>query len=62
MKLFGITALPAVVTMPLLAFNPATDRGIVILCSSDRRNADITTAGLYKNNNLSYLVWNLLKG
>ncbi len=45
-----------------MAFNPATDRGIVILCSSDRRNADITTAGLYKNNNLSYLVWNLLKG
>jgi serine-type D-Ala-D-Ala carboxypeptidase/endopeptidase len=45
-----------------MAFNPATDRGIVILCNSDRRNADITTAGLYKNNNLSYLVWNLLKG
>ncbi len=44
-----------------MAFNPITDRGIVILCSSDRSNADITTAGLYKNNNISSLVWNLLK-
>jgi CubicO group peptidase (beta-lactamase class C family) len=45
-----------------MAFNPMTDRGIVILCSSARENVDITTAGLYKDNNLSYLVWNLLKG
>ena len=45
-----------------MAFNPITDRGIVILCSSDNRNADITLAGLHNDNNLSYLVWNLLKG
>jgi serine-type D-Ala-D-Ala carboxypeptidase/endopeptidase len=45
-----------------MAFNPVSDRGIVILCSSDTENADISTAGLYKSNNLSYLVWNLLKG
>jgi CubicO group peptidase (beta-lactamase class C family) len=45
-----------------MAFNPITDRGIVILCSSDNRNADITRAGLHNDNNLSYLVWNLLKG
>lgn len=45
-----------------MAFNPVTDRGIVILCSSDNRNADITLAGLHKNNNLSSLVWDLLKG
>lgn len=45
-----------------MAFNPVSDRGIVILCSSDLENADISTAGLYKANNLSYLVWNLLKG
>jgi CubicO group peptidase (beta-lactamase class C family) len=45
-----------------MAFNPITDRGIVILCSSDKRDADITLAGLHNDNNLSYLVWNLLKG
>jgi serine-type D-Ala-D-Ala carboxypeptidase/endopeptidase len=45
-----------------MAFNPISDRGIVILCSTDKRDADITEAGLYKDNNLSYLVWNLLKG
>ena len=45
-----------------MAFNPMTERGIVILCSSHTSNADISTAGLYKSNNLSSLVWNLLKG
>ena len=45
-----------------MAFNPITDRGIVILCSADKRDADITLAGLHNDNNLSYLVWNLLKG
>lgn len=45
-----------------MAFNPATDRGIVILCSSAVDNADISIAGLYNNNALSTLVWNLLKG
>jgi serine-type D-Ala-D-Ala carboxypeptidase/endopeptidase len=45
-----------------MGFNPATDRGIVILCSSDKDNADIIIAGLYNNNALSTSVWNLLKG
>jgi len=45
-----------------MAFNPATDRGIMILCSSAVDNADISVAGLYNNNALSTLVWNLLKG
>jgi CubicO group peptidase (beta-lactamase class C family) len=45
-----------------MGFNPVTDRGIVILCSSVVDNADISIAGLYNNNALSTLVWNLLKG
>jgi hypothetical protein len=45
-----------------MGFNPATDRGIVILCSSVVDNADISIAGLYNNNALSTSVWNLLKG
>ncbi len=45
-----------------MAFNPITDRGIVILSSSDKINADFQTAGLYRNNNISSLVWDLLKG
>lgn len=44
-----------------MAFNPVTERGIIILCSSDMSNANITTAGQYKYNPLSYFVWNLLK-
>ena len=45
-----------------MAFNPASDRGIVILFSSDPENADLSLAGAFKSNYLSYLVWNLLKG
>jgi hypothetical protein len=45
-----------------MAFNPATDREIMILCSSAVNNADISIAGLYNNNALSTLVWNLFKG
>ena len=45
-----------------MAFNPATSRGIVILFSSDTENADLSVAGTYTGNYLSYLVWNLLKG
>ncbi|VFJ14737.1 serine hydrolase domain-containing protein [Candidatus Nitrosocosmicus franklandus] len=45
-----------------MAFNPDTERGIIIICSSDISNANITTAGLYEDNPLSYFVWNLLKG
>ena len=45
-----------------MAFNPASDRGIVILFSSDTENADLSLAGTFKSNYLSYLVWNLLKG
>lgn len=45
-----------------MAFNPASDRGIVILVSLDIENADLSLAGAFKSNYLSYLVWNLLKG
>lgn len=34
------------------AFNPYTERNIVIICSSDIANVDITTAGLYEYNPL----------
>jgi D-alanyl-D-alanine-carboxypeptidase/D-alanyl-D-alanine-endopeptidase len=45
-----------------MAFNPETERGIIIICSSDISNANITTAGLYTYNPLSYFIWNLLRG
>ena len=40
-------------------FNPTTDKGNVILCSSNINNVDNTTADLYKKYNVSSLVWNL---
>ena len=45
-----------------MAFNLETEKGIVIICSSDISNANITTAGLYTYNPLSYFIWNLLRG
>jgi serine-type D-Ala-D-Ala carboxypeptidase/endopeptidase len=44
-----------------MAFNPSSDRGIVILLSSHTENADLSLAGTFKGNYPSYLVWNLLK-
>jgi serine-type D-Ala-D-Ala carboxypeptidase/endopeptidase len=43
-----------------MAFNPVTERGIVILCSTDLADINITTISFIQNDELSYLVWSLL--
>jgi D-alanyl-D-alanine-carboxypeptidase/D-alanyl-D-alanine-endopeptidase len=43
-----------------MAFNPTTDRGIVVLCSTNLSDVDITTLGLNQKGKLSSLIWNLL--
>jgi CubicO group peptidase (beta-lactamase class C family) len=46
-----------------IAFNPSTERGIIILCSATVSDADITTFGfnqISKYSKLSSLIWNLL--
>src|SRR5918993_2964244 len=43
-----------------MAFNPATERGIVILCNTDIANINITTISFSQNDELSYLIWSLL--
>ena len=43
-----------------MAFNPDTERGIVILCSPDLANLNITTISFIQNDELSYLLWSLL--
>ena len=43
-----------------MAFNPTTDRGIVVLCSTDRSDVDISTLGLNQKGKISSLIWNLL--
>ena len=43
-----------------MAFNPATQRGIVVLCSTDRSDVDISTLGLNQKGRISSLIWNLL--
>lgn len=43
-----------------LAFNPSTQRGIIILCSAASSDADITTFGFNQPAKLSSLIWNLL--
>jgi D-alanyl-D-alanine-carboxypeptidase/D-alanyl-D-alanine-endopeptidase len=43
-----------------MAFNPATERGIVILCSTDPANINITTISFSQDDELSSLIWNLL--
>jgi D-alanyl-D-alanine-carboxypeptidase/D-alanyl-D-alanine-endopeptidase len=43
-----------------LAFNPSTERGIIVLCSAYVFDADITNLGLNKKGDLSSLIWNLL--
>ncbi|MGC2669091.1 MAG: serine hydrolase domain-containing protein [Candidatus Nitrosopolaris sp.] len=43
-----------------MAFSPTTDRGIVVLCSTDVSNVDISTLGLNQKGKLSSLIWNLL--
>ncbi|MDQ6723883.1 MAG: beta-lactamase family protein [Thermoproteota archaeon] len=43
-----------------MAFNPTTERGIVILCNTDPVNINITTISFSQNDQLSSLIWNLL--
>jgi serine-type D-Ala-D-Ala carboxypeptidase/endopeptidase len=43
-----------------MAFNPTTERGIVILCSTDIADINITTISFSQNDELSYLIWSLL--
>jgi serine-type D-Ala-D-Ala carboxypeptidase/endopeptidase len=43
-----------------MAFNPVTERGIVILCSTDLANINITTISFRQNDELSSLLWSLL--
>ncbi len=43
-----------------MAFNPTTERGIVILCSADIADINITTISFSQNDELSSLIWGLL--
>ncbi len=43
-----------------MAFNPSTERGIVILCSTDIADINITTISFSQNDKLSNLIWALL--
>jgi serine-type D-Ala-D-Ala carboxypeptidase/endopeptidase len=43
-----------------MAFNPITERGIVILCSAATDNINITTISFNQKDKLSSLIWSLL--
>jgi serine-type D-Ala-D-Ala carboxypeptidase/endopeptidase len=43
-----------------MAFNPTTERGIIILCSADPADINITTISFSQNDELSSLIWSLL--
>lgn len=43
-----------------MAFNPTTERGIVILCSADTSDINITTISFSQNDELSSMIWRLL--
>ena len=43
-----------------MAFNPTTERGIVILCNTDIADINITTISFSQNDELSSLIWSLL--
>ncbi|TVP41867.1 serine hydrolase domain-containing protein [Candidatus Nitrosocosmicus arcticus] len=43
-----------------MAFNPVTERGIVILCSTDLEDINITTISFSQDDELSSLIWSLL--
>ena len=43
-----------------MAFNLTTERGIVILCSTDTSDINITTISFSQNDELSSLIWGLL--
>ncbi|HYO05428.1 MAG TPA: serine hydrolase domain-containing protein, partial [Phototrophicaceae bacterium] len=43
-----------------MAFNPTTERGIVLLCSTDIADINITTISFSQNDGLSSLIWGFL--
>jgi D-alanyl-D-alanine-carboxypeptidase/D-alanyl-D-alanine-endopeptidase len=43
-----------------MAFNPTTERGIVILCNTDLADINITTISFSQNDELSSLIWSLI--
>ena len=43
-----------------IAFNPSTERGIIVLCSAMVDDVDITNLGYNQKGKLSSLIWNLL--
>jgi CubicO group peptidase (beta-lactamase class C family) len=43
-----------------MAFNPTTERGIVILCSTDIADINLTRISFDQTDNLSSLIWDLL--
>ena len=43
-----------------MAFNPTTERGIVILCNTDPADINITTISFRQKDEISSLIWNLL--
>ncbi len=43
-----------------MAFNPVTERGIVILCSTDIADINLTRISFDQTDNLSSLIWSLL--
>ncbi len=43
-----------------MGFNPATNRGIVVLCNTGVADVNISTLGLNEKGKLSSLIWNLL--
>jgi serine-type D-Ala-D-Ala carboxypeptidase/endopeptidase len=43
-----------------MAFNPITERGVIILCSADLVNINITSISFSQKDKLSSLIWDLL--
>ena len=43
-----------------MAFNPTTEKGIVILCSTDISDINVTTISFKQDDDLSSLIWKLL--
>ena len=60
MKSYGITGRTIGGYNAYMAFNPTTERGIVILCNTDPADINITTISFSQNDKLSSLIWNLL--
>ncbi len=43
-----------------VAFNPSTERGVIILCNADIANINITTISISQKDKISSLIWNFL--